>query len=74
MSVSMFEGDNMVSMREIRLDPLNEKFFMYLFKALMFTKSSSILYQLLDVINFYIKYETEFQKEIINAQTILWML
>ena len=75
MSVSMFEGDNMVmEHREIRLDPLNEKFFMYLFKALMFTKSSSILYQLLDVINFYIKYETEFQKEIINAQTILWML
>ena len=75
MDVSMFEGDNMVmDNREIRLDPLNEKFFMYLFKALMFTKSSSILYQLLDVINFYIKYETDFQKEIINAQTILWML
>ena len=63
MSVSMFEGDNMVmEHREIKLDPLNEKFFVYLFKALMFTKSPSILYQLLDVINFYIKNETEFQK------------
>ena len=61
MSVSMFEGDNPVmDHREIRLEPLNEKFFVYLFKALMFTKSRSILYQLLDVINFYIKYDTPF--------------
>ena len=32
MSVSMFEGDNPVmDNREIRLEPLNEKFFVYLF-------------------------------------------
>lgn len=29
---------------------------------------------LLDVVNFYIKHPTEYQKEVINAATILWML
>jgi len=33
-----------------------------------------ILYLLLDVVNFYIKHNTEYQKDIINAGTILWML
>ena len=60
--------------REISLDPLNEKFFMYVFKALLYSKNRRILYQLLDVINFYIKHETPHQVEVINPSTILWML
>ena len=44
--------------RELNLDELNEKFFMYVFKALLYSKERRILYQLLDVINFYIKHET----------------
>ena len=44
--------------RELELDHLNEKFFMSVFKALLYTKNRRILYQLLDVINFYIKHET----------------
>lgn len=60
--------------RDIQLEPLNEKFFMFVFKALLYTKNRRILYQLLDVINFYIKHETPYQKEVIDPSIILWML
>ncbi len=46
--------------RELKLDELNEKFFMFVFKALLYTKNRRILYQLIDVINFYIKHETPY--------------
>ena len=46
--------------REVELDELNEKFFMFVFKALLFTRNRHILYQLLDVINFYIAHETPY--------------
>ena len=46
--------------RYARLDSLNEKFFMYVFKALFFTRNPKIVYQLLDVVNFYIKHETPY--------------
>lgn len=45
-------------MRSIKLDSLNEKFFMYVFKALLFSKNPKIVYQLLDVVNFYVMHET----------------
>ena len=60
--------------REITLDALNEKFFMFVFQALLYSKNRRILYLLLDVINFYIKHATEYQDKVINAATILWML
>jgi len=60
--------------RTIVLDELNEKFFMFVFQALLYSKNRRILYLLLDVINFYIKHETEYQDKVINAATILWML
>lgn len=60
--------------RELKLDELNEKFFMFVFKALLYTKNRRILYQLIDVINFYIKHETPYQKDVINPSTILWLL
>ena len=44
--------------RNIQLEPLNEKFFQFVFKALLFTKDRKILYRILDVVNFYIKHET----------------
>ena len=47
---------------------------MYVFKALLYTKNCRILYQLLDVINFYIKHETPYQKNVINPSSIIWML
>ena len=46
--------------RTIVLDELNEKFFMFVFQALLYSKNRRILYLLLDVINFYIKHETEY--------------
>ena len=69
----MFKGDE-PDTRKIQLDPLNEKFFMYVFKALLKSSNMKILYLLLDVINFYIMHETECQKDVINPSTILWML
>ena len=42
------------------LDPLNEKFFMFVFESLLYTKNQRILYQLLDIVNFYIKNKTQF--------------
>jgi hypothetical protein len=60
--------------RPIVLDALNEKFFMFVFQALLYSKNRRILYLLLDVINFYIKHATEYQDKVINAATILWML
>ena len=68
----MFNDD--LDQREVVLDELNEKFFMFVFKALLFTKNRRILYQLLDVINFYIAHSTPYQSEVINPSTILWML
>ena len=56
------------------LDALNEKFFMFVFQALLYSKNRRILYLLLDVINFYIKHQTPYQNQVINAATILWML
>ena len=56
LSVNMFNDE--LDERELELDHLNEKFFMSVFKALLYTKNRRILYQLLDVINFYIKHET----------------
>ena len=60
--------------RDIELDPLNETFFMFVFESLLYTKNQRILYQLLDVVNFYIKHETPFQTKVIHASIILWML
>jgi len=60
--------------REFELEPLNEKFFQFVFKALLFTKDRKILYRLLDVVNFYIKHETPMQFQIIEPALILWML
>ena len=72
LSVNMFNDE--LDEREMQLDKLNEKFFMYVFKALLYSNNRRILYQLLDVINFYIKHETPYQKDVINPNTILWML
>lgn len=72
LSVSMFNDG--LDERDLVLDELNEKFFMYVFKALLYSKNRRILYQLLDVINFYIKHETPYQLDVINSETILWML
>jgi len=72
LSVNMFNDE--LDERELQLDELNEKFFMYVFKALLYTKNRRILYQLLDVINFYIKHATPYQSDVINPDTILWML
>jgi uncharacterized protein YejL (UPF0352 family) len=47
---------------------------MSVFKALLYSQNRRILYQMLDVINFYIMHETPYQKEVINPSTILWML
>ena len=72
LSVNMFNDE--LDERELNLDELNEKFFMYVFKALLYTQNRRILYQLIDVINFYIKHDTPYQKDVINPSTILWML
>ena len=47
---------------------------MYVFKALLFSKNPKIVYQLLDVVNFYVKHDTQYQKEILDPSIILWML
>lgn len=47
--------------RDVTLDALNEKFFMFVFQALLYSKNHRILYLLLDVINFYIKHATQYQ-------------
>ena len=47
---------------------------MYVFKALLFSKNPKIVYQLLDVVNFYVMHETQYQKEILDPSIILWML
>lgn len=44
--------------REIELECLNEKYFLKVFKALLFTKNVRILYRLVDVVNFYILHRT----------------
>jgi hypothetical protein len=67
------KNDNLDT-RDITLEPLNEKFFMFVFESLLYTKNQQILYQLLDVVNFYIKHETPFQPKVIHASIILWML
>lgn len=72
LSVNLGKDD--CDQREIVLDGLNEKFFMFVFQALLYSRNVRILYLLLDVVNFYIKHPTEYQKEVINAATILWML
>jgi len=72
LSMSMFNEE--LDERELELDILNEKFFMSVFKALLYSKNRRILYQMLDVINFYIMHETPYQKEVINPSTVLWML
>jgi hypothetical protein len=72
-SIQMFNNDKLDT-REVKLDPLNEKFFMYVFKALLMSQNIKILYLLLDVIHFYIAHETPCQKDVVNPATILWML
>ena len=67
-------GKDECDQRDIVLNGLNEKFFMFVFQALLYSRNVRILYLLLDVVNFYIKHQTEYQKEVINAATILWML
>ena len=42
LSVNMFNDE--LDEREMKLDELNEKFFMYVFKALLYTKNRRILY------------------------------
>ena len=49
-----------LDVRELKLDELNEKFFMYVFMALLCSQNRRILYQLLDVVNFYIMHETPY--------------
>ena len=63
-----------IDVRPILLEKLNEKYFMFVFKSLIFTKDRKILYRLLDIVNFYIKHETPIQFEIIEPSIILWML
>lgn len=72
MSINLTKDE--CDVREIQLDALNEKFFMFVFQALLYSKNRIILYLLLDVINFYIKHPTPYQDKVINAATILWML
>ena len=72
LSVNMFNDE--LDERQLDLDARSEKFFMYVFKALLYTQNRRILYQLLDVVNFYIKHETPYQRDVINPTTILWML
>lgn len=42
LSVNMFNDE--LDVRELKLDELNEKFFMSVFKALLYTKNRRILY------------------------------
>lgn len=72
LSVNMFNDE--LDERELDLDELNEKFFMYVFTALLYSQNRRILYQLLDVVNFYIMHETPYQEKVINPSIILWML
>ena len=72
LSVNMFSDE--LDVRELKLDELNEKFFMYVFMALLCSQNRRILYQLLDVVNFYIMHETPYQEKVINPSIILWML
>ena len=72
LSVNMFSDE--LDVRELNLDELNEKFFMYVFMALLCSQNRRILYQLLDVVNFYIMHETPYQEKVINPSIILWML
>ena len=58
LSVNMFNDE--LDERELNLDELNEKFFMYVFMALLCSQNRRILYQLLDVVNFYIMHETPY--------------
>ncbi|CDW78052.1 UNKNOWN [Stylonychia lemnae] len=55
-------------------DGLNEAFFIYVFHALKFSKDHIILLKILKVIKFYIKHNSPMQKEVINPDTILWLL
>jgi len=53
----------------------NENYFIKVFMALKHTRDPKILKKLLRVIKFYINQDdSQFQKEIINPHTILWML
>ena len=70
----MFLARNDLDSREIDLDSLNEKFFMFVFKALLFSKRRRILYRLLDVINFYVSHRTTHQHEVLEPMIVLWML
>ena len=45
-----------------------------MFHSLKYTKDPEILIKLIKVINFYIKYDSPMQKDIINPDTILWLL
>jgi len=47
---------------------------MYVFKALLFSTNPKIVYQLLDVVNFYVRHQTPYQSQIIDPAIILWML
>lgn len=54
---------------------VNENYFVKVFYSLMHTRNPKILLRMLKVINFYIHQDTsQFQKQIIDPQTILWML
>lgn len=52
-------GTNECDERPIVLDSLNEKFFMFVFQSLLYSRNVRILYLLVDVVNFYIKHNTD---------------
>ena len=70
----MFNDNIMLNEKPLELDALNEKFFMYVFKALLYTENRRILYYLLDVVNFYVTQKTNYQGHVICPDTILWIL
>lgn len=47
---------------------------MYVFKSLKHSKNTEVLDKLMKVIRFYIKYNSPYQVQIINPDTILWLL
>ena len=60
LQIHMFNDNIMLNEKPLELDALNEKFFMYVFKALLYTENRRILYYLLDVVNFYVTQKTNY--------------
>jgi len=45
-----------------------------MFHTLMYSQDHDTLLKVLKVIKFYIRYKSPLQKEVINPETILWLL